>query len=538
MRLLRTLATRRAGASGLRSRAVGAYVGGVEPAQQVEVETPSGRVRGAWRGEPGSPAASAAFLGIPFAEPPVGDRRFAAPVTVAPWTGVREALSFGATPQRGDPGVTLIPEPSVPGESTLNVNVFTPSPGAAAPGAGLPVLVWIHGGGFVGGSPASPWYDGRAFNRDGVVTVAISYRLGFDGFGWIADAPPNRGVLDWLLALEWVRDHIAAFGGDPGRVAIAGQSAGGGAVLTLLGMPRAQGLFHRAWAVSPATPDIPAVRAEALGRRVAELGDVEPTRAGLAALSEGRVRELQDAATKGGDGEVEGLRRLLVHGLPWGPVVDGDLVPRPSREAYAAGVGADVPLVLGTTDDEFSMAFQDAAAKLRRVPASLALGRLGFARPGRREWLRANRDVRSRGTAAVLGRYVSDRIFRAPVVTAVAARAAGAAAAAETTDASAGAGTWAYRFAWRSPAFGLAVHCLDVPFLFDCLADEHVARIAGSDPPQALADEVHAAAVSFVHGEAPAWPRAAGPRFAARVFDVPSSRLDDAYASTTGLAAG
>ena len=181
----------------------------------VEVDTAAGRVRGAWRGEPGAPEASAAFLGIPFAEAPVGELRFAAPVPKAPWEGVRDALEFGATAQRGDPGVTLIPEPSVPGESTLNVNVFTPRPVDAEPGAGLPVLVWIHGGGYFAGSPASPWYDGRRFNRDGVVTVSISYRLGFDGFGWIADAPSNRGVRDWLLALEWVRDNIAAFGGDP-----------------------------------------------------------------------------------------------------------------------------------------------------------------------------------------------------------------------------------------------------------------------------------------------------------------------------------
>lgn len=154
-----------------------------ESVAHVEVATPSGRIRGFWRGAPGTPGASAAFLGIPFAEAPVGSLRFGAPVPFAPWPGVRDALSFGATAQRGDPGVTLIPEPSVPGESTLNVNVFTPSPTLAEPGTGLPVLVWIHGGGFVGGSPVSPWYDGRAFNRDGVVTVTISYRLGFDGFG-------------------------------------------------------------------------------------------------------------------------------------------------------------------------------------------------------------------------------------------------------------------------------------------------------------------------------------------------------------------
>lgn len=498
-----------------------------EPATHVEVDTPSGRVRGAWRGSPGSPGASAAFLGIPFAEAPVGPRRFGAPVPIEPWTGVRDALAFGATAQRGDPGVTLIPEPSVPGDSTLNVNVFTPSPAPAAPGSGLPVLVWIHGGGFIGGSPASPWYDGRAFNRDGVVTVTMSYRLGFDGFGWIADAPANRGVLDWLCALEWVRDHVAAFGGDPGRVTIAGQSAGGGAVLTLLGMPRAQGLFHRVWAVSPATPDVPAARAEAVGRRLAALGGVEPTRAGLGTLPESRVLELQEVAPNPDDeGGAGGLRSMIEDGLPWGPVVDGSLVPRPTRESFAAGVGREVPLVLGATDDEFSMAFRDAAAKLRWVPASLALGRMGFAGATRREWLRANDEVRRRGTAAVLGRYVSDRIFRAPLVTAVAARAAGGGEAS----------TWAYRFTWPSPAFEAAVHCLDVPFLFDCLADEHVARLAGSTPPQELADAVHAAAVAFVRGEAPSWPAATGARVTARIFDVPVSTLEDAYASARPLA--
>lgn len=111
--------------------------------------------------------------------------------------------------------------------------MYTPSPTEAAPGDGLPVLVYFHGGGYFAGSPASPWYDGRNFNRDGVVTVTLSYRLGFDGFGWMESAPANRGVRDWLLGLEWVQHHIAAFGGDPRRVTIVGQSAGGGAVLTL-----------------------------------------------------------------------------------------------------------------------------------------------------------------------------------------------------------------------------------------------------------------------------------------------------------------
>ena len=178
-----------------------------DDADAPEVDTAAGRVRGFWRGS------SAAFLGIPFAEPPVGDLRFAAPVPARPWSGVRDATQHGPTAQRTALSeITLIPEPSIPGESTLNVDVYTPSPSV---GDALPVLVWVHGGGYVAGSPASPWYDGRSFNRDGVVTVCVSYRLGFDGFGWIEGAPSNRAVRDWLLALEWVQTNIAAFGGDP-----------------------------------------------------------------------------------------------------------------------------------------------------------------------------------------------------------------------------------------------------------------------------------------------------------------------------------
>src|SRR5690606_10881664 len=115
-----------------------------------------------------------------------------------------------------------------------------------------------------------PWYDGAAFARDGVVTVTLSYRLGFDGFGWIEDAPSNRGVRDWLLALEWVQENVAAFGGDPDRVTVAGQSAGGGAVLTLLGMPAAQHLFRAAWCMSGALSEVPVPRARQVARRLAD----------------------------------------------------------------------------------------------------------------------------------------------------------------------------------------------------------------------------------------------------------------------------
>jgi para-nitrobenzyl esterase len=411
-----------------------------------------------------------------------------------PWTGVRDALEYGATAQRGDMGPTLIPEPSIPGESTLNVNVFTPSPGDGD--AQLPVLVYIHGGGFVAGSPASPWYDGAAFNRDGVVTVTISYRLGFDGFGHIPGAPSNRGVRDWLAALEWVRDNIAAFGGDPGRVTIAGQSAGGGAVLTLVGMPAAQHLFHAAWALSPALGDVAAERARTASAKLANLAGVAPTRGGFASVPEELLQSLQEKAASGdGAGPLAGVQAILDDGLPWGPVIDGELLTQPTVASIRSGVGADKGLVVGATDDEFTMATDSAKNKLRLVPAGLALAKLGLARDGRRAYLAANTAQRRKGTAAMIGRFVTDRVFRSGVVRVAEARA----------DHGGPAPTWVYRFSWASPVRRWALHCLDVPFWFDCLDAPGVTEIAGDTPPRSLAAELHSAAAAFVRDGDPGW---------------------------------
>ncbi|MFE5409033.1 carboxylesterase family protein [Microbacterium sp. NPDC056569] len=487
-----------------------------------EAQTTAGRVRGFWRGEPGA-GGSAAFLGIPFAKAPVGDLRFAAPVPVEPWDGVRDALAFGATAQRGDAGITLIPEPSVPGESTLNVNVFTPVPGDAD--AALPVLVWIHGGGYVSGSPASPWYDGQTFNRDGVVTVTISYRLGFDGFGHIEGAPSNRGVRDWLAALEWVQANIAAFGGDPARVTIAGQSAGGGAALRLLAMPAAQHLFHSAWALSAALADVPVDRSRALSARLAQLLGVAPTREGFASLPEEAIRDQQrKAATPASRDRLAGVRAVLGDGLSLGPAIDGDLITQPTIAALRDGVGSGKPLLLGATDDEFTMVTDSARGALRFVPASFALARLHVPRERRRAWLAGNRAQRRLGTAAVLGRFATDTVFRSTVVKVAEARGA--------------APTWVYRFSWPSPTRRWSLHCLDVPFWFDRLDEPHVAAIAGDAPPKDLAAAMHGAAVAFVRDDEPGWRRWADSPGVTRVFGGAASVPDvvpDGYASARAL---
>ena len=216
---------------------------------------------------------------------------------------------------------------------------------------------------------------------------------------------------------------------------------------------------------------------------------------------------------------------MLVDGLPWGPAVDGDLIPRPTIDALRAGVGADIPLVLGATDDEFTMALNGVKNKLRLVPAGLALGKLGAPTTTRRAYLADNGPQRRKGTAAVLGRYVSDMIFRVQVPRIAAAR----------TGASGG--TWAYRFAWVSPTIGWACHCLDVPFWFDCL-DSDTAALAGDAPPRALAEALHGSAVAFIRDSAPGWPAWTAATAATRMFGGDASRPDvqnDGYASVRAL---
>lgn len=478
--------------------------------------TSRGAVRGFRRGP------TAVFLGIPFAQAPVGDLRFAAPTPVEPWEGERDATAYGPTAQRGDAGITLIPEPSVPGDATLNVNVFAPVD--ATPDAALPVLVWIHGGGYTSGSPASRWYDGDAFARDGVVTVVISYRIGFDGYGLIDGAPANRGLRDQIAALEWVRDEIHAFGGDPSRVTVAGQSAGGGSVLALMTSPAASGLFQAALALSPAIGAVHADQARRFADRVAALGGVTADRRGFASLPEERLVVLQKAAGTPERGHVlASITALLDDGLPIGPVIDGDLVPRHPLDALADGVSADVPLLIGSTDDEFTMLTATFRRVLRLVPVPFALAVLGLGRSRRRAYLAR---TRRRGAAAVLGGYASDRVIRATVLRVARARS--------------GAATWVYRFAWRSPSpkLGVACHCLDVPFWFDHLDADGVTTIAGIAPPSDLAAQLHGAAVSLVRDGDPGWPAWDAASRRARVFDAPAAVPPvelDAYAEVAPL---
>lgn len=451
------------------------------------VTTASGAVRGVWREHrlPDAPLTEyATFRGIPFAAAPVGDARFDAPRPVTAWEGVRDASEFGATPQRVSPfGAPRIPEPSIAGTDTLSVNVTTPAPER---GADLPVLMWIHGGGFVGGSAASPWYVGESFARDGVVTVTASYRLGFEGFGWVDGAVNNRGVLDWLAALEWVQRNIAAFGGDPARVTIAGQSAGASAVMCLLGMPSAQPLFRAAMAISPANPSLSMARARRASGRVAAAVGAAPHVESVAAVPEAALFDARDAFSPRAPDPLTRMAIRAFRPMVPGPVVDGALIPQPVFAAIADGVGADKPLFIGSTAHEFNESMLPFAPLLLSVPATSSLERAGLS-PALAERLAAEVEG---DTAWTLGQLVTDATFRCHVARWAQQRA------------SAAAPTWVYDFRWesRAPAVHGAAHCVDVPFGFDCLWAPGVPDALG-EGPRSLADAVHGDWLGVVTGE-------------------------------------
>lgn len=278
-------------------------------------------VAGALRGS--REAGVAVFRGIPYAEPPVGALRFAAPRPAEGWSGVREAVSYGPPPpQAGVFGMDALAQDTA-GDDWLTVNVWSPEPG---PGAGLPVMVWIHGGAFVIGMSGLPEYDGGRLARDGgVVVVTFNYRVGIEGFAQIEGAPANRG-LDQVAALEWVRDNIRAFGGDPDRVTVFGQSAGAGSVAALLATDHAAGLFRRAVAQSAqSTFFSPELAADITAACAAELG-LRPTVADLSGVAPHRLTAAGDAVSAKMDRWAHRWGLAAHRSIPFSPVVDGDVL--------------------------------------------------------------------------------------------------------------------------------------------------------------------------------------------------------------------
>ena len=331
-----------------------------------EIRIDSGVVRGLVVGDK---KAVHAFKGIPYAAPPVGEGRWKPPQPVSPWQGVRDCFEFGAAcPQKMPTLFATIPEMAIrvpESEDCLFLNIWTP---AERTSAKLPVLYWIHGGGYVMGAASQPLYDGQELARLGCVVVSINYRLGL--FGFLAHpalskestdkVSGNYGLLDQIDGLRWVKRNIAAFGGDPNHVTIFGESAGGMSVLCLLAAPEAKGLFHGAISQSPAWMNMAQLRETFPGEETAEqtgqrllAGSGVPASADARQMRQLDVKALVQAApAEPGPGAPLRLKPLT----RWiGPIVDGHVLTDNPNTLFAAGRQHAVPVIIGNTREEMSL---------------------------------------------------------------------------------------------------------------------------------------------------------------------------------------
>jgi len=424
----------------------------------VEARTTAGRVRGTVDDVP-------VFRGIPFAQPPVGALRFAAPVPPRPWPGVREALAFGPPPPQADAfGMNQL----AGGDDWLTLNVWSPDP---SPDAALPVMVWIHGGAYAIGASGLPEYDGTRLARDGVVLVTFNYRVGVEGFAHIEGAPANRGLLDQLAALEWVRDNIRAFGGDPARVTVFGQSAGGGSVGALLAMPRAAGLFGRAVAQSvPGTFFTPELAGDIAGACAAELG-LKPTVADLSAVDPELLCAAADEVTANIGAHVERWGPPAHRSILFAPVVDGAVLPTTPWEARHG-----VDLLVGHTRDEHRL-----FTALEEVTEEQAATAVEVFAPG---------PYPAAEPVALYEWVLSDWLFRMPSLH-LAERAAAA--------------VHFYELTW-SGVLG-ACHGLDVPLVFGNLTSGLPASLIDDlAAAEAVSAHMRAAWIAFATNGDPGWP--------------------------------
>ncbi len=379
------------------------------------------------------------------------------------------------------------------GDDWLTVNIWSSELGGS-----LPVMVWIQGGAYAFGTSGLPEYDGGNLAHGGVVLVTFNYRVGLEGFGYVPGTPANRGLLDQVAALKWVQDNIIAFGGDPDRVTVFGQSAGGGSVAALLAMPRAAGLFHRAIAQSvPGTYFTPELSADitrecaaVLGRAPAELSTVDPRL--LPAAGDAVMAKMGQFADRWGQ---------AAHArIPFAPVVDGDVLPTTPW----SGVTGRVGLMVGHTRDEQRL-LTALSGMLGDITRAQAAETAAVFAPDSRRYLESFPDPDE------LYEVVrSDWLFRMPSLHLAKAQIR------------AGGRAHLYELSWPAPGMGGlfgACHGLDVPLVFGNLTAGQPATLIGDPTPEAAAmsAQLRTAWIAFATVGDPGWP----------TFDTGATRLFD-----------
>ena len=445
----------------------------------------------------------ASFFGVPYAEPPQAAARFAAPEHVKPWVGDRTAQEYGATaPQpRRDSFGSLDMKPYfgpgwVRGENYLNVNIWTPSAQLAnTTSALLPVMVFVHGGGFVAGANSAALYDGTRFAQDEVVFVSVNYRLGVPGFLSVPGTPENRGLMDVIAALRWVQENVTSFGGDPANVTLMGQSAGATLISSLLTDPAAPGLVRRAiiqsgngeGAFSPA-------QAHLVTERLAAALDIPATFEGFASVDDDAIIDaLPNLAglNLNVDGKLDPLAGLSAFSL---------VLEQQPVELIRSGLAGDVDLMIGTNSQEGNLYLVPTGSYYRTTRADVdALRTQTVPEEGGEPTTVATKRLGAR-RSELLG----DRLFVSGTNALIGARLQAASAP-----------TFTYKFAWPSPALNGdlgACHAIELPFVFDntAMASLHgTSGLLGEEvAPAELASSMHAAWVKFAKQGNPGWNKA------------------------------
>ena len=494
------------------------------------VETASGRVSGT------TSHGVHVFKGIPYGASTAGTNRFMPPRKPEPWTGVREATAYaGRSPQaaagaqRPELATVWGPVDTLPvGEDCLTLHVWTPGLDTAK----RPVMVWLHGGAFSYGSANSPRYDSTNLaRRNDVVVVAVNHRLNIFGHldlsavgGERFAQSGNAGLLDLVAALEWVREHAARFGGDPGNVTIFGQSGGGGKVSALLAMPRAKGLFHKAIVQSGASvrfaePERTTRLADAVVKHLGlDANQLDP----LQALPLEQLQKAVDPAQK----TLPKPRLPLLDRYNFGPMIDGSLMPAHPFDPAAPSVSDEVPVLIGGTKDESAIFLApDDAVWNRTITEEDLAKRIAAVAGGATDELLAYYKRRDPGASP------SDRLITILTASNFGVRST---MLAERKAARGKAPVWMYSFDWETPAYDgrlKSPHSMDVPFVFDTL---HVIGEAHRKPrAQTLADRVSKAWATFArtgdpgHSTLPAWPAYDTARRATMTFDDVCRVVDD-----------
>lgn len=487
-----------------------------EPSDLI-VATRSGKVRGVVDG------GVRTWRGIPFAAPPVGPLRFRAPQPPASWEGVRDAADFGALPvqKRGFAAIGGAGRTTPMDEDCLTINISAP---LAADGRARPVVVWIYGGGFSLGGARAPLYRGQHLVDHGdVVFVSFHYRVGIFGFSdfsdWSTEDQPidsNPGLRDQVAALAWVRDNIRAFGGDPDNVTIVGQSAGAMSVVTLMTVPSARGLFHRAFAMSAAGISICTPERHRLFARelLTMLGvDADDRVAAARALRELPAERLNAVAARFFYDVAPDAHPGF---LPSSPVIDGAFLPHHPIDAFQAGGAHPVPLVIGTLSREGAMpdkALPVLCSRVNRLEAIFSRedpalrGRIAAAYPG----------YPSPRTAVDIA---GDLNFWLPTILIAEGQA-------RIGD------CWVYRIDYATPltrlVFGEATHGLDLPMLFGTTGEGALGLfdLFRRRRSKAVGERFQQAFLDFVHGRAPPWPRYDPQERTTHVFDEPDHDESD-----------